>query len=280
MKVGVKLTIGFLAVVLCIWVTVFFARNTYKKIHEEFEVLKEDVVPDAIAISEMEKAANEAKHQAMEYALFGKEKSKQVTLSAIKHLEKLGLANLEHETDIWQEEQKAAEQLMVRIDTFTSAVVGLINLKDQGVSVKELLKKDSETLHPALDALIEQLVELKAVHMEKLAESEEAVHEAHTSGVRLLFLAAGLITLLAAAVALFTMRSIINPLHDLHRGTEIIGQGNLNYKVGTNAKDEIGQLSRAFDQMTEGLLKTTVSIDSLNKEITELKQAEAALRES
>ncbi len=67
---------------------------------------------------------------------------------------------------------------------------------------------------------------------------------------------------------------ITEPIHKLHKGTEIIAEGNLDYKVGTNAQDEIGQLSRAFDEMTESLKKSTTSINKLNNEIDSRKQAQ------
>ncbi|MFH1397779.1 MAG: ATP-binding protein [Candidatus Omnitrophota bacterium] len=73
---------------------------------------------------------------------------------------------------------------------------------------------------------------------------------------------------------------ITEPLHRLHKGTEIIGSGNLDYKVGTKSKDEVGQLSRSFDTMMEDLKKTTVSIESLKKEIIERKRIEGYLRDS
>ena len=88
------------------------------------------------------------------------------------------------------------------------------------------------------------------------------------------------IPIIAWLIGIFVSRLIARPIDKLHRGTEIIGDGNLDYKVGTDAKDEIGQLSRAFDQMTERLKGTTTSIDNLNKEITERKQTEEALKES
>ncbi|MFA6282383.1 MAG: cache domain-containing protein, partial [Candidatus Omnitrophota bacterium] len=75
-------------------------------------------------------------------------------------------------------------------------------------------------------------------------------------------------------------RLITGPIHKLHKGTEIIGEGNLDYKVGTDAKDEIGQLSRAFDQMTDNLKKTTTSVDILNREVEQRKKVETELKES
>jgi len=78
---------------------------------------------------------------------------------------------------------------------------------------------------------------------------------------------------------LATVKSISGPIGRLCKGTEIIGGGNFDYKIGTDAKDEVGQLSRAFDKMTENLKNTTTSIECLNKEITERKQAEEAIKE-
>jgi methyl-accepting chemotaxis protein len=280
MKVRTKLTFGFLVIVLILWTTVFIAVNTYSKIHDEFEELEADIIPGEIEMSEMEMLANEAAHELMDYVVFGGEEDKQITLSATKDLEMRGLEHLQYETSIGQEEQKVAEELMVKINIFTSAVEELIALKERGESVDELLKREDETIHPALGSLVEQLREHKAVHMEELAAAEEAVYEAESSGILILFVVAGLATLVAAAIALFTIRSIANPLRALHRGTEIIGRGNLDYKVGTEAKDEIGQLSRAFDQMTDDLTRTTTSIDNLNREVTERKQAEEKMRKT
>src|SRR4030042_556411 len=51
----------------------------------------------------------------------------------------------------------------------------------------------------------------------------------------------------------------------LAAGAEEIGGGNLEYRVGTASKDEIGGLSRVFDRMTETLKATMVSRDELAK---------------
>ena len=62
----------------------------------------------------------------------------------------------------------------------------------------------------------------------------------------------------------FASTVIIRPLVRLHKGTEIIGAGDLDYKVGTDATDEIGQLSRAFDAMLENLKSVTASRNELD----------------
>jgi len=89
-----------------------------------------------------------------------------------------------------------------------------------------------------------------------------------------------LVPLVAWLMGFFASRMISKPINKLHEGTEIIGQGNLDYKVGTDSKDEVGQLSRTFDKMTENLRNTTTSIAKLNKEISKRKRAEKVLSEN
>ncbi|MDK1032544.1 MAG: PAS domain-containing protein, partial [Planctomycetia bacterium] len=117
--------------------------------------------------------------------------------------------------------------------------------------------------------------EIKEMGWGILAEIDEQEALAPLAKLRLLF--GGLMVVVALAawlLGLLVSRAVSGPIQRLHKGTEIIGQGNLDYKVGTDANDEIGQLSRAFDSMTENLKKTTASRDELTREIAERKRAE------
>ena len=84
---------------------------------------------------------------------------------------------------------------------------------------------------------------------------------------RLVVLTAASTALVVALVALFFARSMTRPLYRLAAGVEKIGEGHLDVVVGTTAKDEIGDLSRAFDRMTEKLKVTTVSRDELAEHV-------------
>ena len=66
----------------------------------------------------------------------------------------------------------------------------------------------------------------------------------------------------------------------LKSGTEIIGSGDLNYFVPEKRKDEIGDLSRAFNQMTLDLRKVTTSRADLQREIAARKNIEEELKAS
>lgn len=89
-----------------------------------------------------------------------------------------------------------------------------------------------------------------------------------------------IVTLLfTIGIAVIFAKSITEPIRSLKKGVELIGTGNqLDYRVGTNANDEIGQLSRAFDEMAENLKKVTASRDELNREVAQRKRIEESLR--
>jgi len=113
------------------------------------------------------------------------------------------------------------------------------------------------------------------------AEIDEREALAPLAKIKILFVITMTFVPIAAwLIGAFVSRLISGPIHKLHKGTEVIGKGNLDYKVGTDAKDEIGQLSRAFDEMTNHLKQSTTSIDNLNMEITVRKKAEDTLRET
>jgi light-regulated signal transduction histidine kinase (bacteriophytochrome) len=96
-----------------------------------------------------------------------------------------------------------------------------------------------------------------------------------------------IILILGVLSAMAIARGVTRPVLALQRGAEIIGSGNLDYRVGTEAKDEVGHLSRLIDSMTNNLKMLQGEIIQRNREVStlneELKhhvlQLEAANRE-
>ncbi|MFA6600815.1 MAG: PAS domain S-box protein [Candidatus Omnitrophota bacterium] len=97
-------------------------------------------------------------------------------------------------------------------------------------------------------------------------DSQEAFAPIRRLGKNLFVIVAGTI-ILTVLLAFGVARSISDPIRRLHAGTEIIGKGDLDYRVGTPEQDEIGQLSRSFDEMVLNLKKVTTSRDELNREM-------------
>ncbi len=122
-------------------------------------------------------------------------------------------------------------------------------------------------------------VYIPEVNWALLAEIDEEEAFASLAKLRVLaVIAFGAALAVICLISILISKSITKPISQLCTGTEIIGSGNLNFKVGINAKDEIGQLSRAFDKMTDDLKKTTASRDELDAANQQLQANEQHLK--
>jgi light-regulated signal transduction histidine kinase (bacteriophytochrome) len=88
------------------------------------------------------------------------------------------------------------------------------------------------------------------------------------------------IVFLSAILGIILARSIVRPVRELVKGTGEIGRGNLDYRITVKSGDEIGQLSKDFNQMAIDLKTVTASRDDLDREIAERRRAEERLREA
>jgi PAS domain S-box-containing protein len=87
-------------------------------------------------------------------------------------------------------------------------------------------------------------------------------------------------TIFLGVIYIQAFRRTLKSLSNLRSGAAVIGSGNLDFKFDENKKDEIGELSRAFNQMGANLKNVTASKTDLEQEIVGRKQAETSLRES
>ena len=90
----------------------------------------------------------------------------------------------------------------------------------------------------------------------------------------LIFVLVGLFGVYLIIDTVVIYRRVLGALSDLEEGTRIIGSGNLDYRLRQPKRDEIGQLSQAFNRMAANLKDMTTSKAALEKEITERKKAE------
>lgn len=72
---------------------------------------------------------------------------------------------------------------------------------------------------------------------------------------------------------------IVKPIRILAEGMKIVGGGDLDYRVSTDSRDEIGSLSVSFDLMIRNLKTITASVGELNRHIAAHKLAEEKMKE-
>ena len=90
--------------------------------------------------------------------------------------------------------------------------------------------------------------------------------------------AAVFLTLVSGLLALLLGSAFTGPIKRLREGIANIGRGDLDKKIEIESGDEIETLAESFNEMAEGLKKTTTSVANLSRERTEHEKAEGRVR--
>jgi PAS domain S-box-containing protein len=86
------------------------------------------------------------------------------------------------------------------------------------------------------------------------------------------------IAVLVAAAAVALAHSLTAPIHRLIGVMNILGRGDLSYRVAERRGDEIGQIATALNRMASDLQETTVSRDHVNSILDSMSDAVMVVR--
>ncbi|HHB52188.1 MAG TPA: PAS domain S-box protein, partial [Saprospiraceae bacterium] len=125
-----------------------------------------------------------------------------------------------------------------------------------------------------MDKIRIQIEQIKNEELRLMAVQSLAPMKVISESRFIIFAILSISIIFAIIIAYYIAQSIIIPIKALQDGTKIVRTGNLDYKIGTNTKDEIGQLSRSFEFMLHELKNTMASKKLLEHEIKIRKQRE------
>ncbi len=248
MKIRTRIHVS---IILCIVLTVAISSFLYTLIREMHEESEEAKIADVIV-----KDIAELNIVAHEYLLFPGKRSLAQWNSKYASLAKR-LAAKEGVFDNLDEMiilNKTHENLVRLRTVFSDLTMGFVKEQNSGKSTisTELQDRLAGELLINSQTMISPIFYLQ----KKIQDDVEATQKKTSSlilTVLLVFMS------VVVGILLWINKSIAKPIVILEKGIKDIGQGAWGHKVGTDAKDEIGQLSRAFDKMTNDLKETTVS---------------------
>ena len=104
-----------------------------------------------------------------------------------------------------------------------------------------------------------------ATSLQEASEASQAAAQKRTLWLTILFI--GTMVLSVAMNALSINRVITRKIDKLREGTRIIGEGNLDHRIEIEGKDELSELSHAFNDSTEKLKRHAARLEAANEEL-------------
>ncbi len=307
MKLIYKLLFGYLILVVLAFITDYVSFRSYQHIEQTYNQVSEVAVPQIQVLEKIKLATLRIVGSTSEYALIVTERASQSTRQ--EQAEKLPRAESTEDQDSEEKElgnedkeeelisegetllkenlQRYENLLTPSIDTIDERVfvqkirtasqqlstdsARIIGLKKQGITGDAVVQakedfEDSERL--TLEAINEAL----ETEYEELKNAEGKVHAVISSATRTTTVIDILAVLLALIVGFFISQSVSNRIRKLKDATQSIGAGNLDEHIVAESTDEIGDLARAFNQMTDALKQSrneVVSAKNFTESIVE-----------
>lgn len=94
-----------------------------------------------------------------------------------------------------------------------------------------------------------------------------------------LMIVSGIILILLLVSGLWLIRSITRSIKRLQVGAQIIGSGNLAYRVDSSSKDEMGKLAQTFNAMATQVQNSFIEVQQVSQKLSSSSETLAAVSE-
>jgi signal transduction histidine kinase len=152
---------------------------------------------------------------------------------------------------------------------------------DQSKAITELAIRADPLSQTVLQQLLPQLQKDENLRVETASANFYSVARLTDRIILVIFLAS---TIVAVAVAFGVSRHLTRGLSRLKQGAAAIGGGDLDQRIATNTKDELGELGQAFNDMTANLAaaraQLTLAHEMERNKSAELEKAMAQLHKA
>ncbi|MBC7413713.1 MAG: methyl-accepting chemotaxis protein, partial [Herminiimonas sp.] len=263
MKVGVRLGLGFAAVLLLVVIVVAFSLSRMGLMHADTNTTINDRYPKVAAVNVVKNKVDFIA-QAMRDALLANDRD-DVTkeMARIEDAKKIIVERLAF-LDKTIKSPKGREMFAA----LTAARVKYVVAQDlfmkrmgegRGEEAKNVLTLDIKAQQQSYFTALDKLSEYQIGMMQ--ASGKEVV-EAYNSGVMWLLTLAAVAILLGAFVAWTITRSITTPLNEAVKIAQTVASGDLSSSIVVNSTDETGRLLQALKDMNANLQKIVAEVRS------------------
>ena len=277
LRVGVRISLGFAAVLLATVLVGIVAINRMQAIQKNVEDMGGDWIPSINAINALRGQLNELRRAEMsmclkEVVLEVEEQQERIKTLREKTLPELAknyeaMVSTPQESEQWKDAKaQYAAYLVVQDRLIAARKAG-----NRGEYLATVSGESSKAFGAVIGAT-QKLVDINTQGAEADVEASRAVYKAVLTTMGVLIVAA-----LAAggALAFYLTRSTVRPLTDMVGVASRVAEGDLTVDIDTSRRDELGQLAQALSAM-QGALNRSLSTVRTSAESIAMSSGEVA----
>jgi methyl-accepting chemotaxis protein len=174
------------------------------------------------------------------------------------------------ESEILTDNQKAT--LTRNLNNYTNSFT---NMSDLYFAQSGIIA-DFSTITKEMEA---QVAAIEAQLSTQLAQIQNQKSELTQSLNITLMVVSGIILVLLLVSGLWLIRSITRSIKRLQVGAQIIGSGNLAYRVDSSSKDEMGKLAQTFNAMATQVQNSFIEVQHVSQKLSSSSETLAAVSE-
>ncbi|MDY6856082.1 MAG: response regulator [Thermodesulfobacteriota bacterium] len=232
------LNLGSLSIILLVWVVCICNLLSIRGTWEVSSDLEENIIPEIIAIAELDGLAKKITHATVEYILTGDVNAKIEVQRASEYLKKSLKGFKEQKITIGLKERKDSEQLVQYGKELIFLADRIVKLNDKEVPKEALTQKENVELHGVLKTLVTYLMDYKAEQMEELTRSELEIHQRYSSHIRYTIIIGLVATLLTLLIRIFGGRLLLRFVTDYKEAYTKMEEARKDAELAKATKNE------------------------------------------
>jgi len=262
LRIKTKLILGFgSTLIILIGVNVFSINglNTLKSEIDEFE---QNWLPRTIAITEINTNSSNLRREQLQYAFAPNEKLKlEETELLIKYIDKINENIDKYESlksqfadidDYIALEDSIYSSFQQNWEKYLDLSFDFMQLSEENKN-QEALELMNNQAREAFDDYSTDLSMLVDICTQNVINSADKARKTQKGTHFVTMLLLILAVVLSAFLTIILVRLILVPVYRLENASQKVAEGELDVEVKVTSNDEIGKLSRSFNQMTKSL---------------------------
>lgn len=264
-KIGTRLIISFILIVICTGVIGAVGIVNIKKIQTEAQEMYEQNTKSIEALSEVNLEYQKLRISLRDIVFTNDVTKKTEYASTIKELQTNIIKSAEAANGkLTREDEKAQyEKFKSGFTSYQEIITQIVN-----ASLSNDIKKATELIYQG-DGLqiateVKDAID-KTIEINSKAEFEKSIENQATANnsIKIMIIILGVLVIISLILAIVVSRSISAPIKKLTGLSRKLALGDVDFQLDCSSRDEVGELSKAFQSIIENIKEQVKATESI-----------------